>query len=147
MSGGLRLFTIGYEGATQAELIAALQQAGVARVIDVRAVPMSRKPGFSKNILAAGLKEAGIDYVHLKALGTPPAGREAARKGKMDVMKAIYAEQLETPEASADAARMIALAGEKPSALLCFERDPAGCHRTPLHEVVMPDAEVIDLYA
>ena len=64
------------------ELIAALQAAGVEQVIDVRAVPLSRKPGFSKNVLAAGLKEAGIDYVHLKALGTPPAGREAARKGR-----------------------------------------------------------------
>ena len=42
---------------------------------------------------------------------------------------------------------MIALAEEKPSALLCFERDPAGCHRTPLRETVLPDAEVIDLYA
>ena len=99
-----RIFTIGYEGATQAELIAALQGAGVEQVIDVRAVPLSRKPGFSKNVLAAGLREAGIDYVHLKALGTPPAGREAARKGRMDEMKRIYAAQLETPEAGAEAA-------------------------------------------
>jgi uncharacterized protein (DUF488 family) len=143
----MRLFTIGYEGATQAELIAALQGAGVERVIDVRAVPLSRKPGFSKNVLAAGLREAGIDYVHLKALGTPPAGREAARKGRMEEMKRIFAVQLETPEAGVDAARMTALAGERPSALLCFERDPAGCHRTPLHETVLPHAEVIDLYA
>lgn len=143
----MRLFTIGYEGATQPELIAALQEAGVERVIDVRAVPLSRKPGFSKNVLAAGLKEAGIDYVHLKALGTPPAGREAARKGQMDRMKKIFAAQLETMEAGVEAARMIALAEEKPSALLCFERDPAGCHRTPLHETVLPQAEVIDLYA
>jgi uncharacterized protein (DUF488 family) len=143
----MRLFTIGYEGATQAELIAALRSAGVERIIDVRAVPLSRKPGFSKNVLAAGLKEAGIDYVHLKALGTPPAGREAARKGRMEEMKRIFAAQLETPEAGVDAARMIDLAGEKPSALLCFERDPAGCHRTPLHETVLPHAEVIDLYA
>jgi uncharacterized protein (DUF488 family) len=143
----MRIFTIGYEGATQAELIAALQKAGVAQVIDVRAVPLSRKPGFSKNVLAAGLGEAGIDYVHLKALGTPPAGREAARKGRMEEMKTIYAAQLETPEAGLEAARMITLADEKPSALLCFERDPAGCHRTPLHESVLPDAEVIDLYA
>lgn len=120
-----RIFTIGYEGATQPELIAALAKAGVRRVIDVRAVPLSRKPGFSKNVLAAGLKEAGIDYVHLKALGTPPEGREAARKGKWDVLARIYAAQLETPEAGADAARMVALAQEKPSALLCFERDPA----------------------
>jgi len=147
VSGRPRLFTIGYEKATQAELIAALQAAGVERVIDVRAVPMSRKPGFSKNILAAALREAGIDYVHLKALGTPPAGREAARKGKFAEMERIYAEQLETPEAGAQAAQMIALAEEKPSALLCFERDPAHCHRTPLREAVMPDAEVIDLYA
>jgi uncharacterized protein (DUF488 family) len=143
----LRLFTIGYEGATQAELIAALRAAGVKRVIDVRAVPLSRRPGFSKNVLAAGLKEAGIDYVLLKALGTPPAGREAARKGRIGEMRAIYAEQLETPEAGADAARMVALAEETPSALLCFERDPGGCHRTPLHETVLPGAEVIDLYA
>jgi uncharacterized protein (DUF488 family) len=144
---GRRIFTIGYEGATQAELIAALDAAGVEQVIDVRAVPLSRKPGFSKNVLAAGLKEARIGYVHLKALGTPPAGREAARKGRMDEMKRIYAEQLDTPEAAAQAAEMIGLAEETPSALLCFERDPAQCHRTPLRETVMADWEAIDLYA
>ena len=142
-----RIFTIGYEGATQAELVAALAAAGVERVIDVRAVPMSRKPGFSKNVLAAGLREAGIDYVHLRALGTPPDGREAARKGRLDEMERIYAAQLETPEAAAESARMIALAGETPSALLCFERDPAHCHRTPLRLAVMPDWEAVDLYA
>lgn len=142
-----RIFTIGYEGATQAELIAALRAAGVAQVIDVRAVPLSRKPGFSKNVLAAGLKEAGVDYVHLRALGTPPAGREAARKGRMEEMHRIFAEQIETPEAGAEAARMVALAEEKPSALLCFERDPAQCHRTPLREAVMAEWEAVDLYA
>ena len=147
MTGPQCIFTIGYEGATQAELIAALRGAGVERVIDVRAVPLSRKPGFSKNVLAAGLKEAGIDYVHLKALGTPPAGREAARKGRMEEMRRIFADQLETPEAGMQAAQMVALAEEKPSALLCFERNPAGCHRTPLRETVLPDVEVIDLYA
>lgn len=142
----MRIFTIGYEGATQAELIAALWQAGVERVIDVRAVPLSRKPGFSKNVLAAGLRDAGIDYVHLKALGTPPEGREAARKGRRDELARVYAAQLETPEAGADAARMISLAGEKPSALLCFERDPLQCHRSLLRLSVMPQAEAVDLY-
>jgi uncharacterized protein (DUF488 family) len=144
---GRRIFTIGYEGATQAELIAALGAAGVRQVIDVRAVPLSRKPGFSKNVLAAGLKEADISYVHLKALGTPPAGREAARRGRMDELKRIYAVQLETPEAAAEAAQMIVLAEETPSALLCFERDPAQCHRTPLRQSAMADWEAIDLYA
>ena len=143
----MRIFTIGYEGATQDEMIAALREAGVEQVIDVRAVPLSRKPGFSKNVLAAGLKEAGIDYVHLKALGTPPAGREAARKGDLATFERVYAEQLDTVEAGAEAAQMVALAEEKPSALLCFERDPKACHRTPLREAVIPEAEVIDLYA
>jgi uncharacterized protein (DUF488 family) len=141
----LRLFTIGYEGATQAEVIAALTAAGVERLIDVRAVPLSRRPGFSKNILAAGLREAGIDYVNLKALGTPPEGREAARKGKLDVLERVYSAQLETPEAGLAAAQMIELATEKPSALLCFEREPSGCHRTLLHRAIMPDAQVVDL--
>lgn len=142
-----RIFTIGYEGATQPELIAALSEAGVKQVIDVRAVPLSRKPGFSKNVLAAGLREADIAYVHLKALGTPPAGRDAARKGRMEEMKRIYAAQLETPEAGVEAAQMVALAEEARSVLLCFERDPAQCHRTPLRESVMADWEVVDLYA
>lgn len=143
----MRIFTIGYEGATQPEVIAALQSAGVERVVDVRAVPLSRKPGFSKNVLAAGLREAGIDYVHLKALGTPPEGREAARKGRWDVLARVYAAQLDTPEAAADSARMIDLARNKPSALLCFERDPMHCHRTPLRLAVLPDWEAVDLYA
>jgi hypothetical protein len=62
-------------------------------------------------------------------------------------MERIYAAQLETPEAAAESGRMISLAEEKPSALLCFERDPAHCHRTPLRLAVMPQWEVVDLYA
>ena len=141
-----RIFTIGYEAVTQTEFIAALTAAGVQQVIDVRAVPLSRRPGFSKNVLAAGLREAGIDYVHLKALGTPPEGREAARKGKHDVMARVYAAQLETPEAGMQAAQLVGLAAEKPSALLCFERDAGQCHRSLLREAVLPEAEFTDLY-
>ena len=142
----MKLFTIGYEGATQAEFIATLQAAGVERIIDVRAVPLSRRPGFSKNVLAASLKEAEIDYVGLKSLGTPAEGREAARKGKHAVLERVYANQLELPEAIVQAAQMRELAEEKPSALLCFERDPAGCHRTLLIKAVASDAEVEDLF-
>ena len=143
----MKIFTIGYEGATQAEVVGALTAAGVEVLIDVRAVPLSRKPGFSKHVLAAGLREAGIDYVNLKALGTPPAGREAARKGRIAEMSAIYAGQLELPEAIVDTERMIALADARPAALLCFERDPAACHRSVLVSAKMPDAQVIDLFA
>ncbi|SNS82551.1 Protein of unknown function, DUF488 [Sphingomonas laterariae] len=143
----MRLFTIGYEGATQAGLIAALQAADVRQVIDVRAVPLSRKPGFSKNVLAAGLKDAGIAYVHLKALGTPPDGREAARRGDHAGLERVYAAQLDLPEAIVQAAQLRELAAERPSALLCFERDPAQCHRSLLVRAVAPDADVVDLFA
>jgi len=143
----MRIFTIGYEGATVAEFLAALQKAGVVRVIDIRAVPNSRRPGFSKTPLRNALAEAGIDYVHLRALGTPADGRAAARAGRKDELKRIYAGQLELPEAIAETGKMLDLSREKPSALLCYERDPAACHRTLLLEAVAPDAEVEDLFA
>lgn len=143
----MKVYTIGYEATTMAEFIAALQRAGVERVIDVRALPLSRRPGFSKNMLAASLKEAGIDYVHLKQLGTPKPGRDAARKGDVATLRAVYDNQLGLPEAQAQAAQMRALAAEKPSALLCFERDPAHCHRTLLLAAEGEGAEVVDLFA
>lgn len=143
----MRIFTIGYEGATMGEFLAALQGAGVERVIDVRAVPNSRRPGFSKTPLRNALAEAGIEYVHLRALGTPAAGREAARAGRKAELERIYSGQLETPEAIAEGAMMLDLAAEKPSALLCYERDPACCHRTLLWQALSPKAEIVDLYA
>ena len=123
------LCTIGYESFTQPELIARLREAGVEVLIDVRAVASSRKAGFSKTLLANGLAEAGIDYVHLRGLGTPKAGREAARAGRIAEMHAIFERQLETPEAEHDMARAAAIVAERPAALLCLEADAAGCHR------------------
>ena len=143
----MRIFTIGYEGTTVPEFVAALHKAGVERVIDVRALPLSRRPGFSKSSLRAALEEAGIEYVHLKALGTPAEGRAAARAGRHADLRRIYAGQLELPEAIAQGAQMIDLAREKPSALLCMEREPAHCHRTLLLEAFAPDAGVTHLYA
>ncbi|MBT2185532.1 DUF488 domain-containing protein [Sphingobium nicotianae] len=143
----MKIYTIGYEGATQADFIAALTDAGVRRVADVRAVPLSRRPGFSKNVLAASLREAGIDYIGYKALGTPPEGREAARKGNHARLAEVYAGQLDLPEAMVQAAQLIDCAREAPTALLCFEREPGGCHRSLLIEAVMPEAQVVHLFA
>ena len=142
----MHIFTIGYEATTMAEFLAALRQAGVERVIDVRALPLSRRPGFSKSPLSAALGEAGIDYVHLKALGTPADGRSAARAGRQQDLERIYAGQLELPEATVQAEQMRELAAEKPSAVLCFEREPAQCHRTLLLDAVAPDAKVTHLF-
>ena len=143
----MRIFTIGYEGTTVPEFLSALQNAGVERVIDVRALPLSRRPGFSKSQLRASLEEAGIEYFHLKALGTPAEGRTAARAGRIEDLKRIYAGQLELPEAIAQSAEMLELARQKLSALLCMERNPEHCHRTLLLAAEAPDAQVVHLYA
>ena len=125
-----RLATIGYEHETQAQVIERLKQAGVEVLIDVRAVAASRRAGFSKTLLAASLKEAGIDYLHLRQLGTPKPGREAARKGRIAEMRAIYEDHLAEPGAQLELAKATEVARERKAALLCYEADAAGCHRT-----------------
>jgi len=142
----MRIFTIGYEATTMAEFLAELRRAGVERVIDVRALPLSRRPGFSKSPLKAALAEVGIEYVHLKALGTPANGRQAARAGRQEDLKRIYADQLELPEAIVATEQMRDLANEKPSALLCYERDPSQCHRSLLLAAAASDAEIMHLF-
>jgi uncharacterized protein (DUF488 family) len=142
-----RLFTIGYEGKTVAEFLDQLQAAGVVLLIDVRAVAASRRPGFSKTALRGGLAERGIDYLHLRPLGTPAKGREAARAGRTAEMRAIYADQLETPEALLAMEQVLEAAAERPSALLCYEKDAPGCHRAMLAERMVERTafEVVDL--
>ena len=141
----MTIFTIGYEGTTMEAFLATLKRAGVEQIIDVRALPLSRRPGFSRTSLAATLAENGIGYVHLKALGTPKPGRDAAKKGDWQTMEAVYAGQLQLPEAQAQAALLRDLVAERPSALLCFEHDPKHCHRTMLLREEGEGAEVIDL--
>ena len=128
------LSTIGYEGKTVDEFLAQLSEAGVETVIDVRAVAASRRPGFSKTALGAALAERGIAYLHLRPLGTPKAGREAARKGRIAEMHAIFEEQLQTPEAELAMAKADEAARERHAALLCFEADHAHCHREVVAE-------------
>jgi len=136
------LFTIGYERKTVDELLAALSEAKVELLIDVRAVAASRRPGFSKTALAGALRERGIDYLHLRPLGTPKAGREAARRGRIAEMRTIFEEQLETPEAEVALAKALDEARSRPSALLCFEAEAAGCHRSILAERMMERAKL-----
>lgn len=142
-----RVFTIGYEQSTVPDVIAALKTAGVERVLDVRAVAASRRPGFSKTALGGALQEAGIAYEHLRALGTPKEGRDAAKRGDQATLERVYAGQLELPEAQAASAVLIDRVDAQPTALLCYEREPADCHRSMLIAAVMADAEVVDLFA
>ena len=130
----MKLFTIGYEGEPQAAVIERLKAAGVEVVADVRAVASSRRAGFSKTILGTSLNEAGIDYVHLRPLGTPKAGRDAARKGRIGEMREIFAGHMAEPTSEAAFQLLRGLAAERKTALLCFEADHAGCHRAALTE-------------
>jgi len=109
--------------------IAKLKVAGVKTVIDVRAVASSRKAGYSKTLLAASLAEAGIGYYHLQKLGTPKAGRDAARAGRADEMRAIFNAHMEEPAAQVELARAGEIATEGKSALLCYEDRACDCHR------------------
>jgi uncharacterized protein (DUF488 family) len=129
------LRTIGYQEAAAGTTIECLNDAGIELLVDVRAVAASRRPGFSKRQLAAGLAAAGIDYLHLQKLGTPKAGREAVRGGRPEEMRRIYAAHLETPEAQTELATLAEIVrSDRSVCLLCFERDPRHCHRTILAE-------------
>jgi uncharacterized protein (DUF488 family) len=131
----MTLFTIGYEQATAQNFFDALMKAGVATLIDLRAVAASRRPGFSKRQLAAGLDAHGMSYLHLQKLGTPKEGRLAARSGQAAEMLRIYERHLEKPEARHELEELTALAKTgQPICLLCYERDPAQCHRQRLAE-------------
>jgi uncharacterized protein (DUF488 family) len=142
------VFTIGYQESTPDAVIGTMQSAGVELLVDVRAVAASRRPGFSKRQLAAGVATVGIDYLHLKGLGTPADGRLAARTGHYAEMRRIFDAHLASEIASAELDELAALvASGKPLCLLCFERHADHCHRRILGERLSErlGVEVIDL--
>ena len=132
--------TIGYERATLPEVIAKLKAAEVDLLVDVRAVAASRRAGFSKTILRTSLEAEGIEYLHLRALGTPKEGRLASRAGRKAEMRRIFATQLETPEAVDAFARLKALVQTRKAALLCYEEQAEDCHRRVLSDRLTAEA-------
>ena len=141
------IWTIGYEQATLDAVIGALAEARVEVLADIRYLPLSRRPGFSKTMLGASLKEAGIDYLHLRGLGTPKAGRDAARAGRTAEMAAIFEAHLTEPKAQLELAQAREVAAERRAALLCFEAQACECHRRIVAEKLQADlnCEVVDL--
>jgi uncharacterized protein (DUF488 family) len=105
----------------------------VATLADVRAVALSRKRGFSKTALRDALATRDIGYQHYIKLGTPKEGRQAARAGDGALMRRIYCDEVLTTDPAREAfAELEVLAASQPVCLLCFERDPANCHRRVL---------------
>ena len=129
-----RIAGIGYERAALGDLLATLRAAGIGTIVDVRERPQSRRAGFSKGMLAASAMEVGIRYCHLRALGTPPEGREAHRRGDQDRFWQIVEAQLATEAAVAALDELDQLARESAVCLLCYEADWHHCHRRSIME-------------
>jgi uncharacterized protein (DUF488 family) len=137
MAKAKKLFTIGYEQTPSRAVLDELERAGVKLLVDVRAIASSRRPGFSKSQLAAGLDERGISYLHLRGLGTPKNGREAARSGDMKALTKIYSAHLKTPQAKEEMDELAALVMKAgPVCILCYERDHNVCHRRFIAEII-----------
>jgi uncharacterized protein (DUF488 family) len=133
---GRTLFTIGYEKALLKDVVSTLAAARVVTLVDVRDRPISRRPGFSKRQLAAAIEDAGMCYVHLQALGTPPEGRLANRRREWDRFWAIVEEKLARPEAELALQEAAEIAQAAPSCLLCYESDWQICHRRRVGEIL-----------
>lgn len=132
-----KLFTIGYEQTPATSVLDELEAAGVKLLVDVRAVAASRRPGFSKSQLKAGLDERGIGYLHLRGLGTPKDGREAARSGNVAQLEKVYGAHLKTPQAREEMDELAALVKQTgPICILCYERDHTQCHRRWIAEII-----------
>lgn len=136
MAKASHIFTIGYESASVEDFIATLAAAGVRQIIDVRDVPLSRKKGFSKNALQAILEAHDISYVHLKGLGDPKPGRDAARAGDYAAFRRIFAKHMQSKAAQADLETAMQLAADAASCLMCYERKPEECHRTIVAQAI-----------
>lgn len=143
-----RLLTIGYEGTTIDAFVDTLKAAGVTVLADVRAVALSRKPGFSKTRLKERMESEGIRYVHFIDLGDPKPGREAAREGRMNAFRAIYGDHLSTDAAQEALDALDHIAHNEQVCLLCFERDPSTCHRSIVADALRDrsDARVEHLF-
>lgn len=143
------IFTIGYEGWGLDLWIDTLHEHGVRSVVDVRELPLSRRPGWSKKALAQRLAENGLGYVHMRALGTPAPLRHGLKDGSLPFsefepqFKGLLADRPEELDA------LVRLARTQPVVLMCWEEDPARCHRSivvkALSERAEEDFDVVDI--
>lgn len=129
-----KIHTIGYEGASVEDLVATLKTAGIVRLIDIRSSPYSRRHEFSKEEISATLSKYGIAYDHIRELGNPSAGREAARAGHMAAYREIFAAHLASAEGRKGLNRALALAAKETVCLLCLEKSASHCHRMMVAE-------------
>ncbi len=143
MAGG-RIYSVGYEGLSVAGLVERLQQNRIEQLVDVRASPFSRKPGFSQKRLAASLAAGGVEYRHEPLLGN--AFRDVE---DFAAAMALMREHLAGGEPAAAVARLVALAEGRRIAVLCLENDQRRCHRQVVLDAALernPALDVLPLY-
>jgi hypothetical protein len=135
-TAGLWVGSIGYELHKDHLAFARhVQAAGVERLIDVRELPISRRRGYAKSALAQALIDVGVEYVHIRALGNPKPFRDLYKSGRVEEGKRRYEEHLLGEQRDA-LFGLVPLLREKRSALMCFEHEPATCHRTVIIEAL-----------
>jgi uncharacterized protein (DUF488 family) len=133
-------YTLGYEKSDIETFLSRLREHSVSLVADVRALPLSRKKGFSKKGLEARLAGEGIGYMHAAALGAPKALREKRRAGCSWADYAAGYEKLVLSLRKQEVKALADLALRERISLLCFERDPGECHRSLLADEMLKQA-------
>jgi uncharacterized protein (DUF488 family) len=128
----LTVFTIGHSTRPIDKFIELLRANGITQLIDIRTIPKSRhNPQFNTDALAASLRAVRIRYLHLKALGgLRHAKADSINLGWRNASFRGFADYMQTPEFEAALDRVIQLAKERPTALMCAEAVPWRCHRS-----------------
>ena len=128
------LYTIGHSTRPVSEFIEILRASKVTRVVDIRRIPWSlRNPQFDTAVLPVTLGRAGLDYVHLAALGGLRArGKRAAEgvnAGWENQSFRNYADHARTPHFRAALREMLEMASRRTCAIMCAEAVWWRCHR------------------
>ncbi|WP_239393925.1 DUF488 family protein [Frankia sp. CiP3] len=132
----LTVVSVGYEGLTLESFLEHILARDVRTVADVRLNAISRRPGFSKNRLRAGLADVGIDYIHFRELGNPQENREPFRTGHVEHGCRVYRQQIQNPDADRALTALRNLAQSHATAVLCVEREETSCHRQVVIDLV-----------
>lgn len=129
------VFTIGYEGLDIDTFMSLLARHGIETVVDIRELPLSRKPGFSKKALSSALNLSGYEYLHMANLGCPKPVRDRYRKdGEWQHYTEGFLKHLETQKAGV--VELSELVSSSNCALLCYEADFNFCHRSMVANAV-----------
>ena len=133
------IFTIGHSSRTWEAFLDLLRAHKIERVVDVRTIPRSRhNPQFNRETLSEKLRGRRIGYVHLGKLGgLRHARRDSLNLGWHNASFRGFADYMQTAEFEDGLRRLIALAKQKRSAIMCAEAVPWRCHRSLISDALL----------